>query len=282
MYFDNQKMRNFENSIIESLRNEGIEAESVEIVKNGIPCKGVRICNMDGTVSPIIYYSEHETVESIMSRIRDVLSTDTTSFGVERLTDWNYVKDHAYLSVQKSGTEDIVKKPYLNLEIVLRIYLDLGDETGSVKVTNGLIDQLGITEETVWKAACDNTRRHISIRNMAEVLGGQPTDDDTLYVVTAGQHGGAAALYYKDVFREFCLDHGEADVYILPSSTEEVLVIPGSKVGVMFSVLDLAQICDSITNSQVEPIIQLEPAVYRFNLVEDTISIAATADGEVV
>ena len=273
-------MRKIEERIIDELKNEGIDAESVEIVKNGIPCKGIRICYADGTVCPIVYYSEHETVDSFMERVRDVLAKDTTSFGVERLTDWSYVKEHAYLSVQKRGTEDFIKRPYLNLEIVLRIYLDLGDEAGSVKVTSGLIDQLGITEETAWEAACDNTRRHISVRNLADILGGEPSEDDMLYVATAGQHGGAAALCYKEVFREFCLNHGEADVYILPSSTEEVLVIPGSKVGIMLTVRDLAQMVDSINRSQVDPIIQLEPAVYRFSLMEDTISIAATADGE--
>ena len=33
MYFDNRKMRDFENTIIDTLRNEGIEAESIEFIK---------------------------------------------------------------------------------------------------------------------------------------------------------------------------------------------------------------------------------------------------------
>ena len=68
MYFDNQKMRNFENSIIESLRNEGIEAESVEIVKNGIPCKGVRVIKPGSDISPIISLTWVNRQERDLSR----------------------------------------------------------------------------------------------------------------------------------------------------------------------------------------------------------------------
>lgn len=275
-------MRNIEEKIICELKSVGIDSEGVSIKKNGIKCRGIRICNMDGTVSPIIYYSEHETVESIMSRIRDVLSTDTTSFGVERLTDWNYVKDHAYLSVQKSGTEDIVKKPYLNLEIVLRIYLDLGDETGSVKVTNGLIDQLGITEEEIWQAAESNTRSHITVRSMAEVLGIDTEDEDQLYVVTAGMYGGAAALFCSEVFRKFCDDHGETEAYILPSSVDEILVLPGSTVGRTITVDDLAKMVLTINEQQVAPIMRLPAETFVYDAKSDSIEIAAVADGEVI
>ena len=239
-------MKTLEERIIDELKNEGIEAEKIEIVKNGVPCKGIRICTADTAVCPIVYYSEHETVETFMARVRDVLEKDTAPLGVERLTDWSYVRDHAYLSLQKRGTEDIVKKPYLNLELILRIFLDLGDEAGSVKATGGLIDQLGVTEEEIWQTAEANTRRHITVRSMAEVLGLGTEDEDQLYVVTAGMYGGASALFYPEVFRMYCEEHGEAEAYILA------------------------------------PIMRLPAEVFVYDLVSDSIGIAAVADGEVI
>lgn len=283
MNFNNQKMRNFENSIIDELKNEGIDCESIEIVKNGISCKGVRICRAsDKTVCPVVYYSENENAEAFIARVHDVLAKDTVSLGVERLTDWSYVRDHAYLSLQKRGTEGVVKRPYLNLELVLRIFLDLGDEAGSVKVTGGLIDQLGVTEEEIWQAAESNTRSHITVRSMAEVLGIDTEDEDQLYVVTAGMYGGAAALFCPEVFRKFCDDHGEAEAYILPSSVDEILVLPGSTVGRTITVDDLAKMVLTINEQQVAPIMRLPAETFVYDAKSDSIEIAAVADGEVI
>ena len=276
------KMKTLEERIIDELKNEGIEAEKIEIVKNGVPCKGIRICTADTAVCPIVYYSEHETVETFMARVRDVLEKDTAPLGVERLTDWSYVRDHAYLSLQKRGTEDIVKKPYLNLELILRIFLDLGDEAGSVKATGGLIDQLGVTEEEIWQAAEANTRCHITVRSMAEVLGLGTEDEDQLYVVTAGMYGGASALFYPEVFRMYCEEHGEAEAYILPSSVDEILVLPGSNVGRIITLDELARMVQTINEGQVAPIMRLPAEVFVYDLVSDSIGIAAVADGEVI
>ena len=275
-------MKTLEEKIFDELKNEGIEAEKIEIVKNGVPCKGIRICTADTAVCPVVYYSEHETVETFMARVRDALAKDTAPLGVERLSDWSYVRNHAYLSLQKRGTEGIVKKPYLNLELVLRIFLDLGDEAGSVKATGGLVDQLGVTKEEIWQAAETNTRSHITVRSMAEVLGLGSEDEDQLYVVTAGMYGGAAALFYSEVFRKFCEDHGEAEAYILPSSVDEILVLPGSSVGRMITVDELARMIQTINAGQVAPIMRLPAEVFVYDLASNSIKIAAVAEGEVI
>lgn len=275
-------MKTLEEKIFDELKNEGIEAEKIEIVKNGVPCKGIRICTADTAVCPVVYYSEHETVETFIARVRDALAKDTAPLGVERLSDWSYVRNHAYLSLQKRGTEGIVKKPYLNLELVLRIFLDLGDEAGSVKATGGLVDQLGVTEEEIWQAAETNTRSHITVRSMAEVLGLGSEDEDQLYVVTAGMYGGAAALFYSEVFRKFCEDHGEAEAYILPSSVDEILVLPGSSVGRMITVDELARMVQTINAGQVAPIMRLPAEVFVYDLASNSIKISAVAEGEVI
>ena len=283
MYFDNRKMRDLENCVITELKKEGINCESIEIVKNNIVCKGIRIYRpSDNTICPIVYFSENESVEAFIARVHDVLAKDTVSLGVERLTDWSYVRDHAYLSLQKRGTEGVVKRPYLNLELVLRIFLDLGDEAGSVKVTGGLIDQLGVTEEEIWQAAESNTRSHITVRSMAEVLGIDTEDEDQLYVVTAGMYGGAAALFCSEVFRKFCEDHGETEAYILPSSVDEILVLPGSNVGRTITVDELARMVQTINEGQVSPIMRLPAEVFVYDLASNSIKIAAVAEGEVI
>lgn len=279
MYFDNRKMRNFENRIVETLRNEGIEAESVEIVKNGIPCKGVRVIKPGSDISPIIYFSSQDTYEQIMFRIQTALESAVPHDSVRLLTDPTYVRSHVYLAAQKKSEDDIVKRDYLNLELYLRIMLDLGGQagTGSVKVTPGLVAQLGITEDELWRCASANSQSGAGIRNMAEILG-LPDDDQPLYVATTGQlTGGAAVLFFPEVFQTFCKDHGEVECFMLPSSTEEVIVLRGSALATGgLSMDELVHMVETINADQVDPILQLEPAVYRYSIDTGEIDVVAT------
>ena len=50
--------QNYENSILEALKTEGVDAEQITVTKNGVPCKGIRIITGDGQVSPVVYFSE--------------------------------------------------------------------------------------------------------------------------------------------------------------------------------------------------------------------------------
>ena len=280
MYIDNRKMRNFENSIIDTLKNEGIEAESVEIVKNGIPCKGLRVIKKGCDISPIIYYSQQDTTEAFLSRVRSALVSDVSS-PTAMLTDPDYVRDHVYLAVQRQSKELLVKQKYLNIELIMRVMLDLGEQagTGSVKVTPGLVEQLGIAEDELWKCASANSHAGSNIRSMAEVLGLPDTDgEQSLYVATTGQlTGGASVLYFPEIFHAFCEDHGEEACYMLPSSTEEILVLRETALdNGRLTVNDLVRMVETINEDQVDPILQLEPAVYRYSIDTGEIDIVAT------
>ena len=280
MNFDNRKMRNFENSIIDTLKNEGILAESVEIVKNGITCNGLRVIKKGCDISPIIYYSQQDTTEAFLSRVRSALLSDVSS-PTAMLTDPDYVRDHVYLAVQRQSKELLVKQKYLNIELIMRIMLDLGGPAGagSVKVTPGLVAQFSITEDELWRCASANSQSGAGIRNMAEILGLPDTDDEqSLYVATTGQlTGGAAVLFFPEVFRSFCEDHGEEACYMLPSSTEEIIVLKGSALADGgLSMGELVRMVQTINIDQVDPVLQLEPAVYRYSVDTDEIDVVAT------
>ena len=280
MYFNNRKMRSLENRIFETLKKEKIEAEPIEIIKNNVPCKGVRLITSEN-VSPIIYYSDTDTIEQFMLRVRTALQSDVSRDSVNLLTDPTYVRSHVYLAAQKRSEDDIVKRDYLNLELFLRIMLDLGEQagTGSVKVTPGLVEQLGIAEDELWKCASANSHAGSNIRSMAEVLGLPDTDgEQSLYVATTGQlTGGASVLYFPEIFHAFCEDHGEEACYMLPSSTEEILVLRETALdNGRLTVNDLVRMVETINEDQVDPILQLEPAVYRYRIDSDEIDVVAT------
>lgn len=268
-----------ENAVLDALRKDGIEAEQVAVVKNGITCKGIRICSNDG-ISPVIYYSEEETVSEFLSRVHSILQYDAPQIDLDEITSWRRVKESIYLSVQKHSNDEVIKKQYLNLDVILRLALDLGiDGEGSIKITEGLAKKIGVSEEELWMAARQNTRDSTAIRRLSDILGIEDDDEEDggLYVCSAGNYGGASVLLLPEVFAQLCNDHSEKDCYILPSSIEEVIVIFGSEVRNRMSVKELARMVDIINHEQVDPLMQLPPVVYQYRTCDNTICIATTA-----
>lgn len=270
---------------LENCRNEllaqGIETEEITVMKNGVKCSGIRIINSTGNISPVVYYSETDTMDEFMRRIASALSTKTPLVDTRKLQDWDYIRRNLYLSVQRKSSEDIVKRQHLNLDLIMRVYMELDNCTGTVKVTRSLIEMTGVAENDFWEAAVENSRNRYHITGMAEILG-MDSLDNGMYVVTSDDMmDGAGALYFSEIFTEFCREKGEKSCYILPSSTQEVIVLPGSKVdGSDLDAEELAEMVRNINAEQVDPIIQLDPVVYRCNSDSGEIVIVADSGKE--
>lgn len=268
--------QNFDNIKME-LAARGIEAEQVMVTKNGVPCVGFRI--VTGTnISPVVYYSQQETIESFLLRINKAL-TQIPDISVDCLSDRDYLLKNLYVSVQKVGNENhLVKRKIMNFEAFLRIkVIVLRDgEVGSIKVTDALLDMSGISVDEAWNRAISNMVDAFSVRSMAAVLGlSEELFDEPFYVVTTKSGvDGAAALLYPKIFRNFCLEKGIESALILPSSTQEVLIIPED---VDVDYVDFANMVNEINNTEVDPMIQLDPVVYRYDINSDSIQIVAEA-----
>ena len=271
--------------LTEVLKAEGLESEQITIVKNNVPCTGIRVINPDTpSVSPIIYYNEQETLESFLFKIHAVLSFGNPQIDISRLTNLEYVKENLILGVQKlSNNTTLVKKQVLNLEVFMKITLDLKNtnDIGTCKLNRELQQHLKIAEQELWEIAYKNTYQNFSIRSMYEMCGIPNSDDSIMYVVTSADQNAATALCFPDLFKKFCAEKGESGCYILPSSTEELIIIPASAVECngMCST-NLAFLVNTVNVEMVEPQIQLDPVVYYYNIHSNIIQISATYQEE--
>ena len=265
---------------LENIRRElearGIEAEQVEVVKNGIECIGFRLVT-DTNISPVVYYSGSETVESFMIRIEAALK-ETPTFDLEKLNDREYVMENLYVSVQRiSDDEKQVKRQILNAEAILRVQVTFENntESGSIRVTQDFLKSLEIPAEEAWAQAMANMRPVFRVVCMADLLGVPKEDCEAPFYVVTTETGtdGAAALLFRDIFRDFCRRHETESVVILPSSTQEILLLPEDEFSISYE--ELAHMVDEINRAQVDPVIQLDPVVYRFDLDSDDIGIVA-------
>ena len=270
---------------IENLRNElhkqGIDIEDVTVVKNGIKCRGFKVLtDTEGTVCPVVYFSEEDTVTEISERILAVCAA-RPQFDAEKLMDWDYVRGHVFLGVQRRDAEsDICRREYLNLDIILRIYVDidhLADKIGTIKVSEALVKALGISEDDIWEAAISNSRDKYQIITHSQAMGMDCGHTDYMYVANSlFLTDAASVICYAELFRSFCQEKNLKSVYILPSSTQEMIVIP-EDTGSGMNALELADLVLNVNESQVDPLIQLDPCCYRYSADTDTIEIAAYA-----
>lgn len=270
-------MKQLYERINEALVARGIDAEQVEVTKNGIPCVGFRI--ITGTnVSPIVYYSQQDTLESFFERINEAVA-QTPEFDLDCLKDKEYVSRNLRVSVQKTSNDNsLIKKPVLNIEAFLRIKAgSLGDgDIGSIRVTDALLSMCGVSADDAWMWASINMEKTFNVRSMADVLG-LPDDlfPNPFFVVTTEDGiDGASSLMFPEIFRNFCLTMDLDAVLILPSSTQEVLLIP-ENVGADYS--EFAEMVDTVNRTEVDPLIQLDPVVYRYDIESDDIQIVAEA-----
>lgn len=267
-------------NLTQQLAEKGINAEQIEVMKNGISCMGLRILTK-GNISPVIYYSQKETLEDLIVRINDIMnSIPEVDIGV--LSDREYVLDHLLISVQKRSDDDdaIVKRRILNVEGILRVDIACrrNDEHGTVRVTRQLLDIAGITEEEAWEAAMRNMVASFSIRSLGEAIGMFPSDDSMdPFAVCTTDNGmyGSAVLFFPEVFEVYCRRHNLQSCLILPSSTQEVLILEDTGRESMFSYMDLANMVYEVNCAEVDPVIQLDPVVYRYSLENSAIEIIA-------
>ena len=263
--------------IIQTLKNEGIDASQVVIPKNGIPCMGIRVKIAGSRICPIVYYNKEETERDVLNRVHIVLQNEMPMIDTDRLTDRHYILNNLFLAVSRHCSEaDYLSKPYLNFDLYMIVKVqDNEEKTSVIKVNSKYVNTLGLKESLLWERAAENTCKIATIRSMTDVLGlDSDLTEDMLYVGTTNLPGGAGILAIPEVFRDFCAKAGETECYILPSSTDEVILIRGSYTRNMMTPEELVRMVDQINHEIVDPVQQLEPAVYMFHMDTGVVEIA--------
>ena len=150
----------------------------------------------------------------------------------------------------ESNREYLETIPHRNLHDMSVIYRALiskeDDGVQSIVVTKDLQDNWGVSEDTLFELASENTKELFppKIQSMAEVMmqffGEDMAMSDEELSEVMGDSGlwlisndlgvnGASNLIYGDLLEEVT-EKLEDDVYIIPSSLHEILAVPASMV----------------------------------------------------
>lgn len=295
------KISNCEVRVDSVLKNNGIILDTVCIYREG------------EQISPNIYirpyYEEYiigKPTDFIMAKIIFQYRNELMNMGKlqsPNLSDFDAVKDRIIIRLiskerNKEMLADCPHLEYLDLAIVFR-YIVGEDKNGlaTIVISNKEFDGWGMTIDELYEQALGNTvnlypytiepLQNVVFRDLDKSLENMSEDlkeelelvknvipDVKLYILTnISKAFGACVILYDGVIRNFAKVH-DANVYILPSSVHEIMIVAED------NDLDpafLKELLTNANNSSVGLIDLLGDNIYYYDRETDSISIYETA-----
>ena len=213
---------------------------------------------------------------------------------MQDLQDFEKIKGALWIQLiaKESNQERLKGCPYkdvagTNLVATFHLRVDMKEKgRRDLLVVNRLLDQWGLDVDSLYGNALQNMQQQMSIRigGIGDVLRGEggsknlegvSCDSGELYVLTntEGEYG-AAALLYPGLLQTLA-ENSNADLFILPSSIHEVLVMKAD--GAM-EAKELQCIVMDINQSIVKPEEVLSNQVYRYDRESQSLSLTTTRE----
>ena len=263
-------------SIAEVLKNnKKVYGIAIETEQKGV-CVNIYIDDM--------YYLENEKIaDKVIAAFEE---SKTPKFDVERLSTKEYILDHVIpYVIGKRGNQELLAKnanvQFLDLAYTFRVMIP-GE--GSYLLTNDMVEKIGSNVPELFRRARENMVRDyktkiIPIENAVASILGQceesdkdiPDEECQMAVLTNTEKlYGANGLLRKDLLKKYAERIGK-DLYILPSSVHELLVVPKGFVDVE----QLREMVREVNDNEVDDVDILSYTVYEYNRVLDNISVAS-------
>lgn len=244
---------NIAENVSEVLGSEVI-VELQEVTKVNISLDGLIIRKRNESIAPTIYLNQYfnqfndgRTMDDIVQDIIRVYENNQPKnimdvFKTEDFFDFDQMKEKIVLKVinTEKNLDLLEKVPNISMEglglsVVFYVSLMIEEQSAGILINNQHL-QLWKKEvsDLISLAEANTNRIHAyTVKSlnevMSEILGFEedliPDDVPALYVLTdENKTFGASQLYLKDKIREFA-EQQDCDVYILPSSIHELLLL---------------------------------------------------------
>lgn len=269
------------------------------IKNNGCEMDGLVIMEKGKDIAPTIYldsfyelYTNGENIKNIIRQIEVIYeqNKNNVTFDVNILKHFDTIKDKiVYKVVNYRSNEKLLEQvPHKRiLDLVVVFYCLLDNEYGrsaTALIYNNNLKNWNVTIDDVYKAALKNTPDllHSKISSMAALfekcgvnVDGEEVDlkdyvPSDMYVLTnESKLNGAACILYENVLYDFAQKLG-ADLYILPSSVHEVILLPKLS---MFEKDELVNMVKEVNTEGVAADEVLSDHVYEYNRTERLITM---------
>lgn len=303
----NQNYETFEAKVVEYVRthiDEGVSAEITEVTKNnGVVLKGLALKEDDSSISPTVYleryydaYEGGRSIESIGEEIIEVYHKGNLGefFDVTDFLDFEKAKKRiVYKLVNYEKNKVLLKqiphKPFLDMAVVYYYLLENEQlDNATILIYNNHLESWNTTAKEIDEIAAHNTPLLLKedLHSITEVLyqimkkrneeeaakllelENEEEGDPVMYVLSnRNKIFGAAAILYSGVLKAFS-DKLKKDLFILPSSVHEVILIPKDETMEWEKLQEMVQ---EVNSTQVEDVEILSDSVYCYQRNKDTL-----------
>ncbi len=280
-----------------------VEIQSL-VKNNGVVLDGLIIREGGINISPTIYLNNYYeclcrevmSLEEVLSSIMDCYNDNKLQqdFDVSFMTDFESAKNQlVFKLVNREKNQDLLSRvphvDYMDLAILFYYYLQelpITDGQATILITNKQMEGWNVGIEDLMEAAIANTPRllGLSVESIVDTLKSiKPDFNDTsvleedglcscVYVVSnAKKTNGASVICYKDSLLDLA-GRLESDLFIIPSSIHEVLVIP-NKAMPEDCVASLRETIAIVNGSELEEQDILSDNLYFYSREENMLKI---------
>lgn len=282
--------------------------EKTNITLTGL-CIREKTCNIAPTIYLEQYYEAYDAGLSLERIAEDIIEVyrknrPQEDINTDRFFDFANVKDRiAYKIINRKMNAGLLEKvpyvPFLDLAIVFYVVLEQKQDCNATfLIHNNHMEMWNTNTDELFKLAAVNTRRIFApeVKSMDEVMReilkektfGETLEEMTdkeideifglvepevkcpMYVLTNVQKlHGACVMLYDDVLKTIAKKIG-SDLWILPSSVHETLLIPQEE-GQSFE--ELKQMIQEVNATTLDTCDILSDHPYFYSLTENRISI---------
>ena len=212
-------------------KNNGVTKTALEVSENG---------NKVGTLVYIDdMYDEglnEEQITNLAADVEKICQKQTFAPVMDiigSVTNWQEAKDNLVIRVinaewNEKMLETMPHRTFLDLAIIYCVNLKNGTDNIASAVKREMMEYWQVSEEDLYEAAVNNMKRYYpeSCKPLGEMFG---LSDDSLCPLqvwrnSAGMYG-ASVIAYSSKVEELAETVGD-DMYILPSSVHELLILP--------------------------------------------------------
>lgn len=279
---------------VESRYDSNVSVTLNHVMKNnGTELDGITIMEKDKNIAPTIYinsfydrYREGVSLKAVVSEIIRIYNQNKNSININADYFENYEnvrKTIVYKLVNyqknKKLLEDVPYKRVLDLAVVFYCLIEQRKGVSATAlIYNEHLRIWNVTEDEIYNDALKNTPVLLAgsivpmSKILSEIAGTAPVDndekvceytgEDILYVLTnSSRVNGAACILYDNLLKKFANDV-HSDLYILPSSVHEVIIVPKKNA---FDKSELADMVREVNEQGVSQDEILSDNVYEYN-----------------
>ena len=150
-----------------------------------------------------------------------------------KVLDRDFIMEHIFIGLQRSGEENIIKKDsgFEGIESYLMLRWEENDQYCCLKITVEFLSRLNIYINEAWEQAEKNTNEETVITPLDQMLnaatGIESTENIPLFVISNKDNNrGASAILNKSALADFGRKYNIKKAVVMPSSIHEMLLCP--------------------------------------------------------